>query len=207
MRRAGKIVITLVLVLLLVLTFACTSAVTEEKEVTKEEEVVAKEEAITPTPTVKWGILEIRVTSSTPPADIASAVVHLANIEVQKVSDSESGWIPIPMSDNALSFNLKVTGVDTFLVSANITAGSFAQIRMDVIKVVGETTDKVSYTAGVPGEKLEIIGAFNIGDGKKTVLRLVFDGEKSLIRTDVGKFLFQPVVKLVIVYEKGKYKL
>ncbi|MBI2328364.1 MAG: hypothetical protein HYU85_01740, partial [Chloroflexi bacterium] len=38
--------------------------------------------------------------------------------------------------------------------------------------------------------------------GTTTVLTLDFDGEKSLIRTGSGKFLFKPVVRLLI--EKGQ---
>lgn len=60
------------------------------------------------------------------------------------------------------------------------------------------TTDNVSYTAEVPSEKLKIVGAFNVGSGKTIVLTLDFDGKKSLIRTGSGKFLFKPVVKLLI---------
>ena len=69
---------------------------------------------------------------------------------------------------------------------------------MDVTKVTGVTTDNVSYTAEVPGDKLKIVGAFNVGGGTKTTLTLDFDGEKSLIQTGQGKFLFKPVVKLLV---------
>jgi hypothetical protein len=95
---------------------------------------------------------------------------------------------------------MDVVGVEQVLGSANITAGSFTQIRMDVIEVVGETTDNVSYTANVPSDKLKIVRPFNVGDGATTILTLDFDGEKSLIRTGEGKYLFKPVVKLKIEY-------
>ena len=157
----------------------------------------------TVTPSVEWGIVEIRVTDP-PPADVKSAVVYLSNIEVHKVSenatesDNESGtWIPVIGAP--ASFDLMdVIGVEQILGSANLTAGSFTQIRMDVTKVTGETTDNVSYTAEVPSDKLRIVGAFNVGGGNKTILTLDFDGEKSLVRTGEGKFLFKPVVKLLV---------
>ena len=159
---------------------------------------------------IGWGIVEIRVTDP-PPANVKSAVVHLSNIEVHRAgndvsdnasgnvtsSDNTSGWIPIIGAP--ASFDLmNVIGVEQILGAANITAGKFTQIRMDVTKVTGVTTDNVSFTAQVPGDKVKIVGEFNVGGGKKTVLTLDFDGEKSLVRTGQGKFLFKPVVKLLV---------
>ncbi len=157
-----------------------------------------------------WGIIEIRATDP-PPASVKSAVVYLSNLEIHRVSgnvsdntsdnitssDNSSGWIPVLGAP--ASFDLmNVIGVEQILGSANITAGSFTQIRMDVTKVTGLTTNNVSYTAEVPGDKLKIVGAFNVGGGAKTTLTLDFDGEKSLIQTGQGKFLFKPVVKLLV---------
>ena len=190
------LIFTLILVSLLVFTTACAPAATPTTPTTT-------------TPTLEWGIVEIRATDP-PPAGVKSAVVYLSNIEVHRVSsnvsdnksdnvtssDNTSGWIPVLGAP--ASFDLmNVIGVEQILGSANLTAGSFTQIRMDVTKVTGVTTDNVSYTAEVPGDKLKIVGAFNVGGGRKTVLTLDFDGEKSLIRTGEGKFLFKPVVKLL----------
>ncbi|MBI2328577.1 MAG: DUF4382 domain-containing protein, partial [Chloroflexi bacterium] len=112
---------------------------------------VEKEEGITAEPGVEWGIIQIRVTDP-PPADVKSAVVYLTNIEVHRVSDNDSesdntsGWITVIGAP--VSFDLMdVIGVTEILGSANITAGKFTQIRMDVTKVEGETTDNISYTA------------------------------------------------------------
>ncbi|MBI2850280.1 MAG: DUF4382 domain-containing protein [Chloroflexi bacterium] len=161
------------------------------------------------------GIVEIRVTDP-PPANVKSAVVFLSNIEVHMagknkddVSDNSSAsgnetgtWIPVIGAP--VSFDLMdVIGVDKVLGAANITAGKFTQIRMDVTKVEGVTTDNISFTAEVPGDKLKIVGSFNVGNGRKTVLTLDFDGEKSLIQTGEGRFLFKPVVKM-LVNNQGK---
>ncbi len=213
MRKIGKIMITLVTVLLLVLTAACAPAVVEkpagEKQVVKEEEekTEEKEEAevvVTATPTVEWGIIEIRVTDP-PPADVESAVVYLKNIEVHKVSantsdntsDNASGWIPIIGAPPSFDL-MDVIGVEQILGSANITAGKYTQIRMDVDRVEVETVDGDNFTAEVPSGKLKIVRPFSVEAGGKTTLTLDFDGEKSLILTGSGKFLFKPVVKLLI---------
>ncbi len=168
----------------------------EEAEDEDEDEETSR---LAPIPGAGWGIIEIRVTDP-PPADVKSAVVHLTNIEVHRVSGDTSGWIPVIGAPP--SFDLMVVDeVTAVLGSANVTAGRFTQIRMDVTEVTGNTTDDVPYTAEVPGRKLKIVRPFNVGGGATTVLTLDFDGEKSLIRTGSNKFLFKPVVKLSIDYK------
>ncbi len=199
--RTGKIIVSIVFALLLMQTIACVPAVTDREGVAGEK----PEKEVTPGPSVDWGILEIRVTDP-PPADVKSAIIHLANIEVHRVSDNttdnESGWVSVIGAPPSFDL-MDVIGVEQFLGSVNITAGKFTQIRMDVIEVVGQTTDNVSYTAEVPSGKLRIVGPFEVGRGLTTVLTLDFDGEKSLILTGKDKALFKPVVKL-LVEEKGK---
>jgi hypothetical protein len=150
-----------------------------------------------------WGIVEIRVTDP-PPADVKSAIVHFNNIEVHKASDNgttdnESGGEWIRVTSTAGSFDLmSIIGVEQALGSANLTAGKYTQVRMNVTNVTGETTDNVSYIATVPSTELKITGTFTIGSGNTTVLTVDFDGEKSLVRTGAGEFMFKPVVKLMV---------
>jgi len=194
MKRAGRNAAALVMVLLLVLFAACAP--------------IPREIPPTPTPAEQSGIIEIRVTDP-PPADVKSAIVHLSNIEVHKVSDNGSGWITI--SKSPPSFDLMaVIGVTEFLGSETVTAGKFTQIRMDVEKVevtiaTGNTTTEI--TAEVPSGKLKIVRPFTVEPGMTTVLTLDFDGKKSLILPgkDIAaakeRALFKPVVKLLIEHE------
>lgn len=187
MKRIGKIVVTLVTVLLLVLTVACAPTLEE----------------VTPpptpelTPTVERGIIEIRVTDPPPPG-VTSANVTLTNIEVHREG---GGWETI-IIDEATFDLLDVVGVTEVLGSANVTAGSFTQIRMDIdsVEVVSATGDNI--TAEVPSGKLRIVRPFTVEDSVKTILTLDFDGAKSLIITGAGKALFKPVVKLLREYEE-----
>ncbi len=167
-----------------------------EVEVKEKTQVAQHIRELAPSPTIGWGILEIRVTDP-PPADVKSAVVHLTNIEVHKVSGNESGWIPVLGAPSSFDL-MDVIGVEQVLGSANLTAGSFTQIRMDVTSVSGNTTADVPYTAEVSGGKLKIVRPFNVGGGKVTTLTLDFDGEQSLKLTPNGKAIFTPVVKLLI---------
>jgi len=97
---------------------------------------------------------------------------------------------------------MDVCVVEEILGSANITAGKYTQIRVDVDRVEVVTVDGDNFTAEVPSDKLKIVRPFDIKAGMTTVLILDFDGSKSLIITGKGKALFKPVVKLLIDKEK-----
>ena len=168
-------------------------------------------------------MIEIRATDP-PPADVSSAVVYLTEIEVHHAAgntssdnattdnttsdnatlDDTGGWIPV--IDVAISFDLMevVNGVEAILGSANVMAGKYTQIRMTVDRVEVITTDGDNFTAEVPSGKLKIVRPFEIGGGETTVLTLDFDGERSLVVTDSGRFFFKPVVKLLIEHKENK---
>lgn len=190
----------------------------------RNEQVAQRIDAKRPPVKADWGIIEVRVTDP-PPAAVKSAVVYYKSIEVHMTEgynlhsanttasgnvtlsstpnpEEDSGWITVISTPGSFDL-MNVIGAEKILGSANLSAGKFTQIRMDVTRVEGITTDNVSYSAEVPSDKLKIIGNFSIGGGAKTVLTLDFDGEKSLIRTGEGKFLFKPVVKL-LVNNQGK---
>ncbi len=219
MKRVGRNVATLAMVLLLGLIVACAplpggvtpppapEGVTPTPTPAEGAPSPAAEGAPAPTPTVDWGTIEIRVTDP-PPADVESAFVTLTNIEVQREG---GGWETIIIDE--VTFDLMdVIGVTEVLGDANVIAGSFTQIRLDVAEVevvfvTDYTTDPITtdtVTARVPSEKLRIVKAFEVVGGVKTVLTLDFDGEKSLIlpgkdiATGKERAIFKPVVRLLV---------
>lgn len=204
MRKAGRNVVTLVMVLLLVLIAACAPLPEEVAPPPSPEPAPAPKPE--PTPTAELGIIEIRVTDPPPPG-VISAIVHLENIEVHKVGGEEGEWITITGAPPSFDL-LDVIGVEKVLGAMQTQAGSFTQIRMDVIKVDVITVDGDEITATVPGDKLKIVRPFTVEGGVKTVLTLDFDGDKSLIlpgkdvATGKERALFRPVVKLLIEKEK-----
>jgi len=106
-------------------------------------------------------------------------------------------WITI--IDYEVTFNLfDIIEEADILGSENVTAGKYTQIRMDVIKVEGLTSDDTPYIATVPSGTLKIVRPFEVKDGFTTILTVDFDGDRSLIMTGRGKFLFKPVVRLQV---------
>jgi len=199
MKRTGKIVITLVTVLLLVFTVACAPATLPEGEaVTEEEELVTEEEKVTPTPIAPagMGVIEVYVTDPPDPefSSIEVFIDPIKGVEVHRVVPGESGnWTTVsPLA--VTSFDLvTLVGVTEFLGSVNATAGSFTQIRIAVeaVKVNGDN-------ATLPSDTLKIVRPFNVQEGLITVLTLDFNGEKSVVTTGQGGYIFKPVVRLLV---------
>jgi len=176
--------LSFLLVAALVLT-SCGEAVPGEQE--EEEE----EEEITPT-TLPAGMGIIKVYVTDPPRpELTSIEVVIDSIEVHKVVSGEPGeWISV--EPVVLSFDLvTLVGVSEFLGSVEVTAGSFTQIRVGVssVEVNGEP-------ATLPSGTLKIVRPFSVREGSITTLELDFDGEKSVVVTGKGKFIFKPVVRL-----------
>ena len=190
MKIFGRNVVTLAVVSLLLFFIACEPA---EGEVTT-----------APGLTAEQGTIEIRVTDPPPPG-VSSANVTLTKIEVHIASDNvsgnESGWIKI--IEDEVTFDLfEVIDKPCVLGSDNVTAGKYTQIRVDVLGVEGLTKAMEPYEAEVPSGTLKFVRPFNVEDGRTTILTLDFDGDKSLVMTGKeGKFLFKPVVKLIVEYE------
>jgi len=192
MRSIGKFLLSLAVVSLLLFAIACEPV---EGEVTS-----------APGLTTEQGTIEIRVTDPPPPG-VYSANVTLTKVEVHIASDNvsgkESGWTEIFKDEEGVTFDLfEVIDKPCILGSANVTAGKYTQIRAEVKKVEGLTKAMEPYEAEVPSGTLKFVRPFNVEDGVTTILTLDFDGDKSLVMTGKeGKFLFKPVVKLLVKYE------
>ena len=191
MKRAGKNIATLVMVLLLALTVACAPL---------------PEEVTSPlTPAVERGIIEIRVTDPPPPG-VENAIVTVTKIEVHRVWDEEGAWETIFEDADGVTFDLvKVFENPTVIAYVEVMVGGFTQIRMEVTEVVVTPVGGDPVSAIIPSGELKIVRPFNVEAGMRTILTLDFDGDKSIkIKTIGGKdeFLFNPVVKLLIEKQK-----
>jgi len=178
--------LSFLLVTALVLT-SCGEAVPGEQE-----------EEITPTILpAGMGIIKIYVTDP-PRPELTSIEVVIDSIEVHKVVSGEPGeWISV--EPVVLSFDLvTLVGVSEFLGSVEVTAGSFTQIRVGVssVEVNGEP-------ATLPSDTLRIVRPFEVREGMITTLELDVDGERSVITTGRGKFIFKPVLHLKVAHSSS----
>ena len=148
------------------------------------------------------GTVEILVTDPSPP-DIEHYMVTLSSVEVHKANAGEgSPWITI--FDDEKTFDLiDLAVIEEFLAAAIVESGKYTQIRMHVASVTLTLAGGEEVSAKVPGEKIRIVRPFNVVANETTVLLFDCDGEKSIVSTGAGKFIFKPVIKLSVPKEGG----
>ena len=119
--------------------------------------------------------------------------VTVQNLKVHKDGGS---WQTIAV--NTQPFDLKaIEGIEQFLASKVVEAGRYTQLRLEVGSVEVETATE-KHDATVPSGEIKLVGTFEVVEGKTTVVALDFDGEKSVIVTGGGKYIFKPVIKLLL---------
>ncbi len=153
----------------------------------------------TPTPTTppstqsaEMGTLTVYVTDP-PPPDMEEILVNIKSLEVHKAGGA---WMTI--DEEPQEFDLKVIeGVQEYLASQDLETGKYTQIRFDVVSVRVKV-DGVYHDAKVPSDKIKLVGTFEVVANEDTEITIDFNGQKSVLVTGNGKYIFKPVVKLLM---------
>jgi len=142
------------------------------------------------------GMLKVFVTDP-PPPQMDAIWVNIKTLEVHK-ADGE--WITV--AENPGEFDLKaIEGIQQYLASHIVEAGKYTQIRLEtdnVTIVVGED----EYQAEVPSGKIKLVGGFEVEENNTTEITLDYNGEKSVLVTGKGEYIFKPVIKLLVEKQK-----
>lgn len=124
---------------------------------------------------------------------VSSIVVTVDKVEVQSAAQ---GWVTISSGNKQYDLlQLKQSGAVAFLASANLSAGTYDQIRLTISKVE-VTASGTTQEAKLPSGMLKIVGRLVVEEGKTATAVLDFIADKSLHVTGNGKFILAPVVKL-----------
>ena len=157
-----------------------------------------------PVAAVMTGTIEIHATD--PPApNVEQYLVTPSSIEVNRSkTGAGSPWTTIV--EESVTFDLlEVAKLEEFLGSSLVEAGTYNQVRMYVDKVMLKIEDQDELIAAtVPSEKIRIVRSFRVKAGETTVLLLDFKGDDSLVVTGAGKYIFKPVIILLVPREGGK---
>jgi len=143
----------------------------------------------------KEGTMQVYVTDA-PPKGITAIEIKASNIEAHMTGAAEDQWVSL-VKDPPVFDLVKTTGVNVLLGTADVAAGKYTQVRLDITDVT-VTANGTQVKATVPSDKLRLVGEITVEEGKDTPISLDFDAEKSIVMEGQNRVSLKPVVKLVV---------
>ncbi len=163
-------------------------------------------EEITPTTLpAGMGIIEVRVTDA--PGNVTAIEVTVSEVEVHKEVAGEGTWTSLTITGASTFDLIEIRDKKQELVTQDIDAARYTQIRMTVEMVeVTYLEDGMSTTkeATIPSGELKFVRPFDVVAGETTTLIIDFDADKSVVFAGADKVIFKPVVKLAIEHGEGE---
>jgi hypothetical protein len=125
--------------------------------------------------------------------DVTSVVMTIDSVMVQSPT---SGWVTVASTQKSFDLlKLNADGNQALLADANLTNGSYNQVRLQISKVV--VTDAAgTHEAKLPSGDLRIVGGFDVSANSTSSANLDFILDKSLHITGNGQYILAPVVHL-----------
>lgn len=141
------------------------------------------------------GTMQVYVTDALPKG-VTAIEIKASNVEAHMAGAADDKWVSL-LKDPPVFDLVKATGVNVLLGSADVEAGKYTQVRLDITDVT-VTVNGIQLKATVPSDKLRLAGDITVEEGKKTSISLDFDAEKSIVLEGNEQVLLKPVVKLVV---------
>ncbi len=172
------------------------------------------------------GQLVVSATDAPPSQNVTAIIVTVASVKVHQAgpgedtaiptSDNESTptmtsvnstgsgsgaggqWIDIPL-DGEVTFDLlQVQGLLHYLGSANLTAGTYTQLRLQIDGVKVGLNGGEPQDATLPSGVLKVVRPFQIASDMTTSLTLDFVADRMVTVTGNGGVIVKPVVRLSV---------
>ncbi len=129
-------------------------------------------------------------------ASMQGATSILVTIDKVEAHNATQGWITVSTTTKQYDLlQLKQSGAVALLADANLAAGTYDQIRLD-ISTVDVITASGHHTAKLPSHMLKIVGDTVVTADHTSTVSIDFIADKSLHLTGKGVFILAPVVKL-----------
>lgn len=137
--------------------------------------------------------------------EIRSLVVIISELEVHRTGDSDAGWKALPLSGESFDLiELDILMWADLLSSTNPVKGEYNKIRLNVSSAI-VTTDKGTFEAEVPGDKIKINISFSVHEDGTTKIDIAIDPVASLKSTgnkNNPKYFLNPVLKITSKIEE-----
>ncbi len=148
------------------------------------------------TPTGKGGTGKITMAVSDAAANMGS--VSSVQMTVNSVEVHSNGGAWTTLSSDTKTFDLmqlNANGTAQLLAQADLAAGTYDQIRMDVSKVVVVDAGG-QHDAKLPSNTLTLKGTFDVAANAASTANFDVQGDESLHMTGNGTYVFAPVIQL-----------
>jgi hypothetical protein len=145
----------------------------------------------------RTGQLVLKITDD-PGLNITKAVINISQVMVHRsaaVNNTTAGWEMIV--NNSQTFDLiSLLNVTEFFGSATLSAGMYTQIRLTVESCV-ITVNGTEYDCTVPSGAIKLNTPFTLMPDQTITLTMDFDVQGSVHETGNGKYMFNPVIKII----------
>ena len=124
---------------------------------------------------------------------VSSIQMTVSNVQVHSATE---GWMTV--SSNAKTYDLmqlRADGSTALLADANLKAGTYDQMRMEVSNVV-VTNASGSYQAKLPSNEFKVIGNLVVQANSTSSATFDFIADESLHVTGKGEFIMAPVAQV-----------
>jgi len=153
--------------------------------------------------------LSLLLTDSTANYDAVNVDIQGIQINTDKYSSTNTGWISLPLNRrgvyNLLDFR---NGLDTLLTSQKLAAGTISQIRLILGNNNSVLINGISHTLSTPSSQqsgLKLNVHVTLVEGIEYKMWLDFDAGRSIVVTG-NKYILKPVIRAYTKTTSGAIK-
>lgn len=137
--------------------------------------------------------------------DVLNLFVTIQNLEVHRTSDSDAGWISLPIENGTYDLiALDAQAWSELISNTEITPGSYNKIRFEVTDAQ-VTTESGTYDVKIPSGVIKMGISFTVFEDGTTEITIEIDPKASLKITGNKKnpkYMLSPVIHIKSVDEE-----
>ncbi len=150
---------------------------------------------------------EMRMYMVDSPANFDAVLINVTEVDVHSAtSDSNGGWFVLNSTPHVYDLLSLRNGLSAVLGDTMLPAGQYSQIRLILGAGSSVVINGISYSLTIPSgfqTGIKLNGNFNIQANATYQLTLDFNAAKSIIQTGNGKYMLQPVIRVVANITSG----
>ena len=129
-------------------------------------------------------------------ADMGSVSSIMMTVDSVRVHSEAQGWTTVSSSARTYDLlDLKASGNAALLADANIAAGTYDQMRLDISSIV-VTDVNGTHQAKLPSNEFKVVGDLVVHANSTSTATFDFIADQSLHVTGNGQYIFAPVVQI-----------